>query len=214
MDLTVHVREDGFSLVASVFSEDARDNFEGSAELLNSVLVEAGLLFREFLDVVSDVEFGSASTGNEARISNKRFNRVDTIVDCALDIVELSVGCATENNSSHFVFVTVASENSAPSGGDFLEVDLISVSHLIGGRALQFNDRGSTASTANTLEFPLGHNLDSHHSILLKVVDSELGHGALANNTVDTSFSELLDPTFKLLFLTSRVVKKIISVFQ
>ena len=213
MDLTVHVCEDGFGFVASVFRKDAWDNFERCAELLNSVLVETGLFFREFLDVVSDIEFGCARTGHETGISDKRFDRVDTIVDCALDIVELSVCCTTENNSGHLVLFTVASEDSAPSGGDFLEVDFISVSHLIRGGALQFNNRGSTASTANAFKLPLGHNFDSHHSVFLEVVDSELRHRALANNTVDTGFSKFLNESFKFLFFTGCVVKKIISVF-
>jgi len=162
--------------MSRIFSEDSWDNFEGLSEFLNSVLVKAWLLLGELLDLVSDEELGGTSTWDHAVISDKRFDGIYTIVNSALNVVKLGVCGTTEYDSCHFVLLLVPTENGTPSAGDFLEADLISVSHLIGGRALQFDNWDGTAGFAYSLEFPFGHNLYCHHVVFFEEVDSKFGH--------------------------------------
>lgn len=162
--------------MSRIFRENSWNNFKGLSEFLNSVLVKAWLFLGELLDLVCDEELGGTSTWDQAVISDKRFDGIDTIVNSALDVVKLSVSGATEYDSCHFVLLLVPTENGTPSAGDFLEADLISVSHLIGGRALQFDDWDGTTGFTNSLEFPFGHNLYCHHLIFFEEMDSKFGH--------------------------------------
>jgi len=50
--------------------------------------------------------------------------------------------------------------------------------------------------------------------ILFEEVNCKFRHTALTNNNGDTGFSELLDKTFKLVFLSFGVTKKFSSVVQ
>lgn len=155
VNLSVQFSDDGLSLESRIFGKNSWDDLEGDTELLDSVLVEAGLELGELLDFVGNVHFSGTGAGEDAGISDKRLDSINTVIDSALDIVELSESRATKDDSGHFVLLKVATEDSAPGAGDFHEAYFISVSHLLGGGALQLDNGGGTAGLADSLELPL-----------------------------------------------------------
>jgi len=212
--LFVHLGEDDLGLESGVFGQGSGDNLEGSAELLDSVLVEAGLGLGELLNLRSNVELGGTSSSDHAAVSDEGLDSGNSVVDGSLGVVETGDGGATEDDSGHFVLVFVSAEDSAPSAGDFLESNIVGVTHLFGRGGGQLDDRGGTDSACNSLEFPLAHDLDGHDSVFLKEVDGELGHGATSNDNLDTSLSKSLDEAFESIFLTLGVPEKVLGVLE
>jgi hypothetical protein len=163
------------------------------------------------LDFVGKVKLSGTSTSNQTVVSDEGLDGVDTVIDGALNVVEEGDGGASKDDGGHFVLLKVSAEDSAPGGGDFFEGDLVSESHLVGSRAFKFDNGGGADSSADSLELPLGHNLNSHHVVLLEEVNGKFGHTALANNTGYASLSKFLDETFEFVLLTGGVVEEIVG---
>ena len=110
----VHFSDDLLGLETSVLGEGTGDNFKGLSEALEGVLVEAGLLLGELLDLCGQVDLGGTGTGNHTGISDESLDGVDTIIDGAFGVLEERVGRSSQDNGSHLVLVLVTSEDGAP----------------------------------------------------------------------------------------------------
>jgi len=106
------------------------------------------------------------------------------------------------------------SEDGAPSAGDFLEGNFISESHLFGHGGLEVDNGGSTTSSSESLDFPLGHNLKNDHLVLLEEVNSELRARSSADNNIDSSFGKSYNEFLELILFSLSVVEELIGVLE
>jgi len=73
---------------------------------------------------------------------------------------------------------------------------------------------GGTTSSSESFDFPLGHNLENDHLVLLEEVNSELRARSSADNNVDSSFGKSYNEFLELILFSLSVVEELIGVLE
>lgn len=90
------------------------------------------------------MNLSSTTTSNKALVLNKRLDSVDTIINCALGILEKRMGGATENDGSELVLVLISTEDGDTGAGNLLYGNLISITKFLWGGSAELDNSNST----------------------------------------------------------------------
>lgn len=139
---------------------------------------------------------------------------MDSIIDGSFSIVQQGFGSSSQQNSDKLGVFLVLLEN-----GDLLRTDLNDLhrraeSNFFWGWSSEVWNSNCSNALAESLQVPLGGQLEAHELILLEVVQSKLVNGTGDDNNLDSSVSDAFNHFVEIVFLTLGEVEKVFSILN
>mmetsp|Transcript_14705 Transcript_14705/g.31903 ORF Transcript_14705/g.31903 Transcript_14705/m.31903 type:complete len:271 (+) Transcript_14705:182-994(+) len=114
-----------------VLGEGAWHNLQGQTELVDRILIKAGLGLAVLLQYVGQPELGRAGAGHEARIPDHRLDDVHTVIDGALNIIHDVHAGAANNNGRHLGVVRLVVKDGTHCRSNLLDVHMLAVAQVL-----------------------------------------------------------------------------------
>ena len=179
----------------SGFGQSARNDFEGLGILANSVLGQTGGLISEVGDPLNELNLGGSSTRNKTGVLCDSLDNVDTVIDGALNIIQMVLSSTTEHNGGsacHSVGILLT-ENGDSVTSNFSGLDNIDLTHLIRHGYSETGQRSGTNNPAQATKLELGENLDHQNVEAVEVVKGQVANGGTSNDHTQTRIIQFLN---------------------
>ena len=176
----------------------AGDDLEGLGVLLDGVLRQAGRALAEGGEALHELHLRGAGAGDELRVAGDGFDDVDAVVDGALDVVEVVLRRAAENERRRAGRVVLLPEDGDAVAADLERLDDVDGAHLVGHRGAEAGERGSADNATQAAELEFGKDFDDEDGVPVEVVESEFADGGAGDDDAEARVVELFDDGFEL----------------
>jgi len=166
----VQTRQDFGGVQAGGFCQGARDHFERLGVFPNGVLCKVRRLISKRGNALDELHFRCTCAGDKFRISGDGFDNVDAVVDGALDVVEVILGRASDDERGGAGRVVFLSEDRYAVATDFEGFHDVDVTHFIRHGGAEAGERGSADDAAEAAELEFGEDFDDEEAETVKVV--------------------------------------------
>jgi len=166
----VQTREDFRGVQAGGFGEGAGNHFKGLGVFFDGVLREIGRLLAKGGYALDKLHFRRSRTGNEFCVSGDGFDDIDTVVNGALDVVEVVLGGPADDQGRGPGGVIFLPEDCDAVAADLKGFDNVDVAHFVGHGGAQAGERGGADNAAEAAELEFREDFDEENGEAVKVV--------------------------------------------
>ena len=151
----VETGEDLGGVETGGFGEGAGDHFEGFGVFFDGVLGEGGVFGADGGDAFVELHFRGAGAGNGFRVSGDGLDDVDAVVDCALDVVEVVLGGAADDERRGAGGVVFLPEDGYAVAADLEGFYNVDMAHFVGHRGTEAGKGSGADDAAEAAELEL-----------------------------------------------------------
>ena len=137
-------------------------------------------------DALDELHFGGASAGDKFRVPSDSFDNVDAVVDCALDVIEVVLRRAADDERRGAGGVVFLSEDRDAVAADLKGFNDVYGAHFVGHRGTETGKGGSADDAAETAEFEFGEDFDEEDAVAVEVVEGEFADGGAGDDNTET----------------------------
>ncbi len=177
-------------------------------------MAQARGLFALGLDSGAELDLGGAGAGNETGISGDGLDDVDTIVNGALNVVEMVLRGAAEDQGSCAGDLVLLTENGDAVAANLHGLNNVNVAHFVGHGGSEASQRSGADDTADSSQLKLAEDTDGENAETVEVVHGKVADAVAADDDAEARVVELLDGGLELGLLAGGVVHHLLGAVQ
>lgn len=177
-------------------------------------MAQTGSLFTLGLDSGAELDLGGARAGNETGISGDGLDDVDTVVDGTLDVVEVVLRGAAEDQGGCAGDLVLLTENSDTVTANLHGLDNVDVAHFVGHRGSEAGERGGADDAADSAQLKLAEDANGEDAETVEVVHGKVADAVATDDDAEARVVELLDGGLELGLLAGGVVHHLFGAVQ